>query len=64
MLAKRQRQQRRMKPKEKSRSRNHSKYYKKETPQKNTDNKHRRNINYSKRRKGTRESFGKNYFDF
>lgn len=66
MFAKRQRQQRRIQPVEKSRRRNHSKYYKKNTPSKSTasSNKRRRTTNYSKRRKGTRESFGKNYFDF
>lgn len=65
-FAKRQRQQRRIQPIEKNRRRNSSKYYKKNVPQKSStvNNKHKRNTNYSKRRKSTRESFGKNYFDF
>lgn len=64
MFARRQRQQRRMQTTEKSRRRNHSKHYQKTAPPKTKESKHRRNTNYSKRRKGTRESFGKNYFDF
>lgn len=64
MFMRRQRQNRRMQTTEKNVRRNHSKHYKKEAPPKNTAGKHKRNTNYSKRRKGTRESFGKNYFDF
>ncbi len=64
MFARRQRQQRRMQTTEKSRRRNHSKHYQKAAAPKAKESKYRRNTNYSKRRKGTRESFGKNYFDF
>lgn len=63
--ARMQRQQRHSQQKKKSRRRNHSKnYHKSAVSRKSTLSKPKRNTNYSKRRKNTRESFGKNFFDF
>jgi len=65
MNAKRQRQQRRLQASEKPKHRNHSKHYQHEAPPpRNTENKHKKPSAYNKRRKNTRESFGKNFFDF
>ena len=45
--------------------RNHSSHYaKKNSASKNGKSSNRKYTNYSKRRKKTRESFGKNFFDF
>lgn len=45
--------------------RNHSKHYTKKTSASTSDKPStRKNSNYSRRRKKTRESFGKNFFDF
>ena len=45
--------------------RNHSKHYTKKTSASTSDKPStRKNTNYSRRRKKTRESFGKNFFDF
>lgn len=62
--AKIQRRERRKNTPEKARRRNHSSHYKKTVPVKNTESKRKKSTNYNKRKKNTRESFGKNYFDF
>lgn len=44
--------------------RNNSKHYQQKTPQKNNSARRKKNAGYSRRRRNTRESFGKNFFDF
>ncbi|MFG6393513.1 MAG: D-alanyl-D-alanine carboxypeptidase [Lachnospiraceae bacterium] len=62
--ARMQRRERRRNTPEKNKRRNHSSHYRRAVPVKNTENKRKKSTNYSKRKKNTRESFGKNYFDF
>lgn len=60
-----QRQTRRQGAPEKTRRRNHSSHYQKRTVlAKNTQNRRKRNSGVNKRKRNTRESFGKNFFDF
>ena len=45
--------------------RNHSKHYEKKSATSNKNkNSGRKSASYSRKRKNTRESFGKNFFDF
>lgn len=63
--ARMQRRARRQNVPEKARRRNYSSHYQKRTvPAKSTPNKHKRSASVSKRKRNTRESFGKNFFDF
>ncbi|MCI9078632.1 MAG: D-alanyl-D-alanine carboxypeptidase [Lachnospiraceae bacterium] len=65
MHARMQRRARRRNTPEKARRRNHSSHYQKRTvPLKSTQNTHKRKPGVSKRKRNTRESFGKNFFDF
>lgn len=60
-----QRQERRRNAPEKNRRRNYRKHYQqKAAPVKSTSNRHKRSTGYNKRKRNTRESFGKNFFDF
>ena len=47
-----------------SERRNHSKHYEKHTPRKENTKKRKKGVQYHKRHKRTKESFGKNFFDF
>jgi len=60
-----QKRARRQNVPEKSRRRNHSSHYQKRTaPVKSTPSKHKRSTSVNRRKRNTRESFGKNFFDF
>ncbi len=63
--ARMQKRARRQNVPEKSRRRNHSSHYQKRTaPVKSTPSKHKRSASVNRRKRNTRESFGKNFFDF
>jgi len=63
--ARMQRKEKRRNAPEKNRRRNHSRHYQqKAAPVKNKTDRHKRSTGYSRRKRNTRESFGKNFFDF